>query len=83
MIVDIEKIAEDDDLVCYRGLPRNGQASVFILKKSNMSVTAVVCGDADSCAGAIAKVRRTASPGNFSNSLSWRLARKKSMCLPR
>lgn len=65
MIVDIEKIAEDDRYICYKGVCGDNPINLFLVSKSDFAVTPIVTGHAQSVAGALAKLTRVVKGGEF------------------
>jgi len=70
MIVDIEKIAEDSENVCYKSAHGNQPSNLFLVTKADLSVSAIVVGDSQTMAGALAKLRRSVKTGNFPANLT-------------
>lgn len=65
MIVDIEKIAEDEESVCYKSVCGDQPTNLFLVTKADLSVSPIVVGDSQSMAGALAKLRRSVKTGDF------------------
>lgn len=65
MIVDIQKVGEDGDSICYRSVREKSGANVFLVNKLDASVAIIVSGDAESGAGVLAKIRRTVKLNDF------------------
>lgn len=65
MIVDIEKIAEDHDNACYKGVCGDKPANLFLVSKSDLTVQPIIVGDSRSMAGTLAKLRRTVKVGEL------------------
>jgi hypothetical protein len=65
MIVDIEKIAEDEKTVCYKSVCGDQPTNLFLVTKADLSVSPIVMGDSQSMAGALAKLRRSVKTGDF------------------
>ena len=69
MIVDIEKIAEDKESVCG-----DQPTNLFLVTKTNLSVSPIVVGDSQTIAGALAKLRRSVKSEGVSETLCMRLS---------
>lgn len=65
MIVDIEKIAEDDNNACYKSASGDKPANLFLVSKQDLKVLPIVVGDSQTMAGALAKLRRAVRTGNL------------------
>ena len=65
MIVDIEKIAEDKESVCYKSVCGDQPTNLFLVTKNNLSVSPIVVGDSQTIAGALAKLRRSVKSDYF------------------
>ena len=65
MIVDIEKIAEDKESVCYKSVCGDQSVNLFLVTKADLSISPIVVGDSQTMAGVLAKLRRCVKSENF------------------
>ena len=70
MIIDIQKIAEDEKSVCYSSKASANPTNVFLVSKIDCSVATIIVGDELTMAGAFAKIRRSVKSGDFPNILT-------------
>lgn len=70
MIIDVKKIAEDKESVCYQSKSGSRPANLFLVARDDLTINAIVVGDEQTMAGVFAKLRRSLKTGEFPDFLS-------------
>lgn len=69
MIVDIEKVGEDEKRVCYAARRDDHAANVFVVEKVDGSVSLLIGGDPQSAGGAEFKIKKSVRAGTYPDQL--------------